>query len=181
MKKFSCVFIVVLIFALMLTACTGFEKSHIDRYTISYCSADNEPVWIEKVNFDQYPVKSGGGMMGGWKMAMGSIVLFPPPPVPKQIYIYWFNYRQQVFYEATVPLQENAEEIMYSLPKPRFGGPLLVTGVLPDGTAVVWVANGSNANFSVWIEVGRTKGHLAEGDPASRKNTTEEMRQRGEI
>ena len=73
-------------------------------------------------------------------MAGGYLLLCPPPPVPRQIYIYWFNYRQQVFYEATVPLKKDAAKTMFSLPKPRFGGPVLVTGVKPDGTAVVWVA-----------------------------------------
>ena len=181
MKKFSCVSIAVLIFTVVFTGCTGLGRSGSDRYSISYCSADNEPVYIERVKYDQYNVMPGGILMGGWQIAGGSIELFPPPPVPKQIYIYWFSYRQQVFYEATVPLKENADKIMYDLPKPRFGGPLLVTGVLPDGTAVVWVANGSNAKFSTWIEVGRTIGHLVDGDVENFRSQTEEMRRREEI
>ena len=181
MKKLAHRIIAAVVIAIILNACTGLGKPYIERYDISYCSVDNEPVWIEKVLFDHYPVKSGGGMMGGWMMAGGYILLFPPPPVPKEIYIYWFNYRQQVFYEATVPLKKDAAKTMSSLPKPRFGGPVLVIGVKPDGTAVVWVTNGGDARFSTWIEVGRAKGHLAKGDPANYKNTTEGMRKRGEI
>ena len=169
--------LLLLFVGLFLLSCSNEDPD----YTISYCTADKEPVWIEKVKYDDYPIKAGGGMMGGWKKAMGLIALFPPPPVPKQIYIYWFNYRQQVFYEVTVPLQPDAAEIMENLPTPDISRPVLTTGVLPDGTAVVWVSNSLSDNYGRWIEVGRAKGHLAEGDPVSRGNTTEEMRQRGEI
>ena len=180
MKKLSHGIIAVALL-ILLTACTGLGSSYSDRYDISYCSADNEPVWIEKVQFDRYPVKSGGGMMGGWMMAGGYILLFPPPPVPRQIYIYWFNYRQQVFYEATVHLKKDAAKTMFSLPKPRFGGPVLVTGVKPDGSAMVWVTNGGDAKFSTWVEVGRAQGTLAPGDPESRRNSTESLRRRGKL
>ena len=177
MKSFFHVLPVLVCAGIILISCSKKEPN----YTISYCSADNEPVWIEKVKYDNYPVKEGGGMMGGWKQTMGLISLFPPPPVPKKIYIYWFNYRQQVFYEATVPLQPDAADIMENLKPPKYGRYVLTTGVLPDGSAVVWVSNSLSAQTGDWIEVGRARGRLAEGDPDSRKNTTEEMRQRGEI
>ncbi len=171
----------LILLVVMLSACSSLEKTHSEKYTISYCSTGDEPVWIEKVKFDDYPVKSGGGLIGGWKRAMGMISLFPTPSVPKQVYIYWFNYRQQVFYEVTVPIQKNAAEIMYNLPQLKFSANFLVTGVKPDGTAVVWVTNGSNAKFSTWVEVGRAQGTLAPGDPESRRNSTESLRRRGKL
>ncbi len=168
---------VLLMIGMCLIACSKQDPN----YTISYCSADKEPVWIEKVKYDNYPIKSGGMVLGNWQVAAGLIALFPPPPVPKKIYIYWFNYRQQVFYEATVPLQPNAADIMENLPTPDISRPVLTTGVLPDGSAVVWVSNSLSADYGSWIEVGRAKGRLAEGDVNNYRLQTEDMRQRGEI
>jgi len=182
-RAMRCV-LAVLLTAALLSACAGTSLRQPMMYDITYCSADKEPVYIEKVKFDQYYVLAAGIVMGYWQRAQKSTALFPPPPVPKQVYIYWFNYRQQVFYEATVPLLENASEIMRNLPPPPYGGrgrPYLTTGVLPDGTAVVWVSNGDWAKDSTWIEVGRAKGRLAAGNPDNHRNTTEGMRQRGEI
>lgn len=174
--------ITALVTVVLLTGCTTTLLSKSMLYDISYCSADNEPVFIEKVKYDQTEVFGGGIVMGYWKRTSGSILLYPPPSVPKEIYIYWFNYRQQVFYEATVPLKKNAEEIMRKLPIHEYGEVrYLTTGVLPDGKSVVWVSNGTWSKDSIWIEVGRAQGKRAAGDPASRKNTTEEMRKRGEI
>ena len=167
----------LLIIGICLMACSKKEPN----YTISYCTADKEPVWIEKVKYDNYPIKSGGMLLSGWQQALGLIALFPPPPVPKKIYIYWFNYRQQVFYEATVSLQPDAADIMENLPTPDISRPVLTTGVLPDGSAVVWVSNSLSADYGSWVEVGRAKGRLAEGDVNNYRLQTEDMRQRGEI
>ncbi|OEU54080.1 MAG: hypothetical protein BA871_09870 [Desulfuromonadales bacterium C00003096] len=110
------------------------------------------------------------------------MVLAPPyPPFPHEIFVRWFNYRQQRFYEATVPLKEDALQIYRDLPKPRFGRRLIVTGVLPDGQAVVWAASDHAPKFGPWVEVGRVQGRRAEGDPDQYRNTTAEMRERGEI
>ncbi len=177
MRIKSSLLLILFIVSFITVSCSNKDP----EYTVSYCTADKEPVWIERVKFDDYPMKSGGMLLNGWKQALGLIELFPPPPVPKQIYIYWFNYRQQVFYEATIPLQKDAAKIMKALPKPDYGRYVLTTGVLPDGSAVVWVGNSLSSLTGTWTEVGHAKGHLAKGDPASRKNTTEEMRQKGEI
>jgi hypothetical protein len=93
----------------------------------------------------------------------------------------WFNYKQQRFYEATVPLQEDAQVIMRRLPKSDYGDLMIVTGVLPNGQAVVWVTNGHAPKFGTWVEVGRVQGRRAEGDPDRYRNTTAEMRERREI
>ena len=177
MKSFFHVLLVFVCAAIVLMSCSKKEPS----YTISYCSADNEPVWVEKVKYDNYPIKEGGGMMGGWKQAMGLIALFPPPPIPKKIYIYWFNYRQQVFYEATVSLQPDAADIMENLPTPDISRPVLTTGVLPDGSAVVWVSNSLSADYGSWIEVGRAKGRLAQGNVQDFHDQTVSLRRRGKI
>lgn len=174
--------IAALVTVVLFSGCATALLSEPMMYTITYCSADKEPVWIEKVKFDEYWVEPAGILMGNWKLARKAVILFPPPPVPKEIYVYWFNYKQQVFYEATVPLKKNAAEQMQKLPIHESGEVrYLTTGVLPDGKAVVWVSNGDWAKDSIWIEVGRAQGKRAAGDPTSRKNTTEEMRQRGEI
>ena len=180
MKKLS-QGIIAAVLIVTLTACTGLGVSSHARYTISYSTVDSEPVYIEKVKFDKNNVMPGGILMGGRKRAMGMICLFPPPPVPNQVYIYWFNYRQQVFYEATVHIQNNAAKVMHDLPQLKFSGNFLVTGVKPDGTAVVWVTNGSNAKFSTWVEVGRAKGERVAGDVENFRDQTEGMRKRGEI
>jgi hypothetical protein len=78
-------------------------------------------------------------------------------------------------------LKENAFQIYRDLPKPQYGRKLIVTGVLPDGQAVVWVANAKVARFGTWIEVGRMQGRQVEGDPDQHRNTTAEMREHGEI
>jgi hypothetical protein len=169
---------------MMLSACaaTRLALGPSIKYTISYCSADKEPVNIDKVKYDQRWVKSGGMILGYWKHTSGDILLFPPPPIPKQIYIHWFNYRQQVFYEATVPLKDNAAEIMQQLPPhPWEGDPYLTAGVLPDGSAVVWVSNGNWVKYSLWVEVGRAKGRRVAGDVENFRAQTEYLKRRGDI
>lgn len=174
--------ITALVAAVLLTACATALLSEPMLYTITYCSADNEPVWVERVKFDQSEVMEAGILTGPWKNAGKAVALFPPPPVPKEIYVYWFNYRQQVFYEATVPLKKNAAEIMRTLPKSEYEGrPYITTGVLPDGKAVVWISNGPWPGDSTWIEVGRSQGKRAAGNPNDYKSQTEDMRKRGEI
>ena len=168
---------VLLMIGMCLVSCSKKEPN----YTISYCSADHEPVWIEKVRYDKGNVLEGGMVLGNWQVAASIISLFPPPPVPKTIYIYWFNYRQQVFYEATVPLQPDAADIMENLEPPKYGRYVLTTGVLPDGSAVVWVSNSLSAQTGRWIEVGRAKGRLAEGDAQDFHDQTVSLRRRGKI
>jgi hypothetical protein len=165
-----------------IAGCSGVGFRQGLPFDLGYTAPKEEPVFIEDVRLDGMPVMPGGILGQDWQRVSGLVVLAPPhPPFPHQIFVRWFNYKQQRFYEATVPLKENAFQIYRDLPKPQYGRKLIVTGVLPDGQAVVWVANAKVARFGTWIEVGRMQGRQVEGDPDQHRNTTAEMREHGEI
>lgn len=150
------------------------------KFDIAFSTPENEPVFIEEAIYDDTWVGRGGIMFCCWERA-GAVNIITPRPVPKKIFIRWFNYKQQKFYEATVHLPENTEATLRSLPKPEYGNPLLTVGVLPVGLMVVWLSNDLSELTGTWVEVARVQGHQAKGNPSKYKNTTEEMRERGEI
>lgn len=163
---------------LSITACQTILPA--PKFNIAFATPENEPVWIENLAYDGAHVGSAGIMFCCWKKA-GKTMIIAPRPVPKTIFIRWFNYKQQKFYEATVPLPENTEATLRSLPQKKDSTYKITTGVLPDGRVVVWVSNGLSERTGTWIEVARIQGHQAEGNPYKYKNTTEDMRARGEI
>lgn len=163
---------------LSLTACQAILPA--PKFDIAFATPNNEPVWIENLAYDDAHIGSAGIMFCCWNEA-GKIMITASRPVPKKIFIRWFNYKQQKFYEATALLPENTKATLRSLPKPEYGNPILTVGVLPDGVAVVWVSNDLSELTGTWIEVARVQGHQAEGNPYKYKNTTEDMRERGEI
>lgn len=166
----------------LITGCSGGGFRQGPPFDLGYTAPKEEPVFIEDVRFDGVPVDYPGILSFDWKRVGQLTVLAPPyPPFPHQIFVRWFNYKQQRFYEATVQLQEDAQVIMRRLPKSDYGDLMIVTGVLPDGQAVVWVTNGHAPKFGTWVEVGRIQGRQVEGDPDTHRNTTAEMRERGEI
>lgn len=150
------------------------------RFDLAFSTPENEPVFIEEATYDDTWIGRGGIMFCCWERA-GAVNVISPRPVPKKIFIRWFNYKQQKFYEATAFLPENTEATMRRLPKPRFGDAIITTGVLPNGEVVVWVSNGLSERTGTWVEVARVQGHQAEGNPGDYKSQTEEMRERGEI
>ncbi len=167
-----------------LAGCSGFNFRQGTPFDLGYTAPLGEPVYIEQVRIDKFYSIAPGilGINQDWQRVDGLIVLAPPyPPFPSEVFVRWFNYKQQRFYEATVPLKEDTPRIYRDLPKIGYGRKLLIIGVLPDGQAVVWVANAKVARFGTWIEVGRVQGQQAERDPDQRRNTTAEMRERGEI
>lgn len=167
---------------LLFAGCSGFGLHQSPSFDLGYTAPKEEPVFIEDVRLDGVHVDYPGILSFDWKRVGQLTVLAPPyPPFPQEIFVRWFNYMQQRFYEATVPLREDASDVMRHLPESDYGGLLLVTGVLPDGQAVVWVANAHAPKFGTWVEVGRVQGRRAEGDPDRYRNTTAEMRERGEI
>jgi hypothetical protein len=166
----------------LIAGCSGVGFRQGPPFDLGYTAPKEEPVFIEDVQFDGVPVDYPGILSFDWKRVGQLTVLAPPyPPFPQEIFVRWFNYKQQRFYEATVPLKEDALQIYRDLPKPQYGRRLIVTGVLPDGQAVVWVASDHAPKFGPWVEVGRVQGRRAEGDPDQHRNTTAEMRERGEI
>lgn len=150
------------------------------KFDVAFSTPKNEPVYIEDAVYDDAWIGHGGIMLCCWKDA-GRINVIGDRPVPKMVFIRWFNYKQQKYYEATVLLPENLKSIMWKLPEPRFGGRILTTGVLPNGEVVVWASNGLDERMGTWVEVARTKGHVATGDPHNHRSQTEEMKERGEI
>jgi hypothetical protein len=141
-------------------------------------------VYIEQIRLGKfYSIPPGIlGLDQGWERVGKLIVLAPPyPPFPQEIFVRWFNYKQQQFYEATVPLKEDALLVFRDLPQPEYGRRLIVTGVLPDGQAVVWVTNAKVARFGTWIEAGRVQGRQTEGDVEDYRPQIESMRKRGRI
>ena len=181
MYKIFCLSLLSLLLAatLFLTTSCGFSFLPI-KYDVGFSAHKENPVYIEKVIYDDTWYSSGGILSLDWK-EVGKIMVISPRPVPKKIFIRWFNYKQQWFYEATVPLPENTEATLRGLPKPEYGNPILTIGVLPDGGVVIWVGNSLSERTGTWIEVARVQGHQAEGNPYKYKNTTEDMRARGEI
>jgi hypothetical protein len=176
------VFALCLLGLFTFVGCSSFGFRQGPPFNLGYTAPKEEPVFIENVRFDDVPVDYPGILSFDWKRVGQLTVLAPPyPPFPNEVFVRWFNYKQQRFYEATVPLKENAFQIYRDLPKPQYGRKLIVTGVLPDGQAVVWVANAKVARFGTWIEVGRMQGRQVEGDPDQHRNTTAEMREHGEI
>lgn len=176
------IFALCLVGLLTLTGCSGFNLRQGPPFNLGYTAPKEEPVFIEDVRFEGVHVDYPGILSLDWKRVGQLTILAPPhPPFPKIIFVRWFNYKQQRFYEATVPLQEEALDLMRNLPKSDYGGLLIVTGVLPDGQAVVWVANAHAPKFGTWVEVGRVQGRQAEGDPDRYRNSTAGMRKRGRI
>ena len=167
-----------------LVGCSGLNFRQGPPFDLGYTAPLGEPVYIEQIRLGKfYSIPPGIlGLDQGWERVGKLIVLAPPyPPFPHEVFVRWFNYKQQRFYEATVPLQEDAQVIMRRLPKSDYGDLMIVTGVLPNGQAVVWVTNGHAPKFGTWVEVGRVQGRRAEGDPDRYRNTTAEMRERREI
>jgi hypothetical protein len=168
----------------LFAGCAGVGFRNGPPFDLGYTAPLGEPVYIEQIRLGKfYSIPPGIlGLDQGWERVGKLIVLAPPyPPFPQEIFVRWFNYKQQRFYEATVPLREDALQVYRDLPKPQYGRRLIVTGVLPDGQAVVWVASDHAPKFGPWVEVGRVQGRQAEGDPDQHRNTTAEMRERGEI
>ncbi len=166
----------------LVAGCSGVGFRLGPPFNLGYTAPKEEPVYIEDVRLDGMPVMPGGILGQDWQRVSGLVVLAPPyPPFPHQIFVRWFNYKQQRFYEATVSLREDASDVMRHLPKSDYGGLLLVTGVLPDGQAMVWVANAHAPKFGSWIEVGRVQGRQVEGDVENYRPQIESMRKRGRI
>jgi hypothetical protein len=166
----------------LFAGCAGVGFRQGPPFDLGYTAPKEEPVFIEDVRLDGVHVDYPGILSFDWQRVGQLTVLAPPyPPFPHQIFVRWFNYKQQRFYEATVPLREDALQVYRELPKPLYGRRLIVTGVLPDGQAMVWVASDHAPKFGPWVEVGRVQGRQAEGDPDQHRNTTAEMRERGEI
>ncbi len=168
----------------LIAGCSGAGFRNGTPFDLGYTAPLGEPVYIDQIRLGKfYSVPPGIlGLDQGWERVGKLIVLAPPyPPFPHEILVRWFNYKQQRFYEATVTLKEDALQIYRALPKPQYGRRLVVTGVLPDGQAVVWAASDHAPKFGRWIEVGRVQGRRVEGDPDQHRNTTAEMRERGEI
>ena len=120
--------------------------------------------------------------MSGWK-EYGTHNYHDKRPVPKKLFLRWFNYRQQKFYEATVNLPDKTEQILKQLKKtkPEHGFLGIVAGVKGDGEAVVWATNGSSAKYNTWIEVARQMGREVPGDADNYEPHIKYMRERGEI
>ena len=166
----------------LIAGCSGAGLRQGPPFDLGYTAPKEEPVFIEDVRLDGLPVMPGGILGQDWQKVSGLIVLAPPyPPFPQEIFVRWFNYKQQRFYEATVPLKEDALQIYRDLPKPQYGRRLIVTGVLPDGQAVVWVASDHAPKFGPWVEVGRVQGRQAEGDVENYRPQIDSMRKRGRI
>jgi len=166
----------------LIAGCSGVGFLQCPPFDLGFTAPKEEPVFIEDVQFDEVPVDSPGILSFDWKRVGQLTVLAPPyPPFPQEIFVRWFNYKQQRFYEATVPLQEDALQIYRDLPEPQFGRRLIVTGVLPDGQAVVWVATDHAPKFGPWVEVGRVQGRQVEGDVENYRPQIESMRKRGRI
>jgi len=168
----------------LIAGCSGVGFRHGPPFNLGYTASLGEPVYIEQIRLGKfYSIPPGIlGLDQGWERVGKLIVLAPPyPPFPQEIFVRWFNYKQQRFYEATVPLREDALLVFRDLPQPEYGRRLIVTGVLPNGQAVVWVTNTKVARFGTWVEVGRIQGRQAEGNPDQYRNSTAGMRKRGRI
>ncbi|MDA8137797.1 MAG: DUF2931 family protein [Desulfobacteraceae bacterium] len=163
-----------------LTGCPLFSKPI--RFDVAWATPQGEPVYIEDSVYDDSWRFSSGILSCCWKKASKIAVLAPPfPPVPHKVRIRWFNYKQQKYYEATVPLPQDSKKIMLSLPNPDKDNLIITTGVQPDGQAVVWFSDGLSEHSGTWIEVGRAQAKEVPGDPNDHKAQTEEMRELGEI
>ncbi len=181
MKSFRLILAALLITPLFsLAGCTSFKAQ--ERFDIGYTHNREDPVFIEKVIFDKSFYDAPGIISLDWKEVGKITVPAPPfPPVPQKIFIRWFDYKQQVFYETTVKIPIEAAKVVTDLPKPRFGSRIITTGVLPNGEAVVWVSNSLRASIGTWIELARAQGRQVEGDVENYRPQIEEMRQLGEI
>ena len=152
------------------------------RFDLAFSTPKGEPVYIERVVYDDAFSGVCGMLTCCWKRARKINVLAPPyPAVPKKIFVRWFNYKQQKYYEGTAILHEDTEKKLRRLRKVNLSNHKLTTGVMPDGQIVVWISNGMSEKSGTWIEVARAQGHVAEGDPAAYSTHTEDMRKRGEI
>jgi hypothetical protein len=168
----------------LIAGCSGVGFRNGPPFDLGYTAPLGEPVYIEQIRLGKfYSIPSGIlGISQDWQRVDALIVLAPPyPPFPYEIFVRWFNYKQQRFYEATVPLKEDALQIYRDLPKPQYGRRLIVTGVLPDGQAVVWVASDHAPKFGPWVEVGRVQGRRVQGDVENYRPQIESMRKRGKI
>ncbi len=153
-----------------------------EKFDIGFSAPKSDPVYIEKIIYDNSWAMSAGILSLDWKEVGKIIVPAPPyPPVPQKIFIRWFDYKQQVFYETTVDIPREAAKVVASVPKPQFGSRIITTGVLPNGQAVVWVSNSLRDSTGTWIELARAQGSQVEGDVENYRAQTEEMRQLGEI
>ncbi len=170
------------LFTLAGCSSVGFRQG--TPFNLGYTAPLGEPVYIEQVRIGKfYSIPPGILGLGlGWERVGKLIVLAPPyPPFPQEIFVRWFNYKQQRFYEAAVPLKEDTLQVYRDLSEPEYGRRLIVTGVLPNGQAVVWAANSKVARFGTWVEVGRVKGQQVEGDVENYRPQIESMRRRGRI
>ena len=180
MKRQTPFFTTLVLLTVFCAQMTGCQPP--PQYDLAFSTPKDEPVYFERVVYDDAFSGVCGMLTCCWKRARKINVLAPPyPAVPKKIFVRWFNYKQQQYYEATVTLPDNGEKIMRSLRKPEYGPHILTTGVKPDGLVVIWFSNGLSEKSGTWIEVARAQGHVAEGDPELRRNSTRGFRERGMI
>lgn len=168
-------FIIVLILSTLisLTGCATPDRQ-MSNWSFSVAAPKHYRVWVEHLEFEKSDARH-------WRMPVGGVDCCwqgpdgpsgpggPLTPFPDYIGIQWFSFAESKTYQRLIPLPKNLERKMLepatfrsSVGTSQSPREMLVIGLAPGGTIVLWIMN----QIGNEIEVARFQANEIAGDPS---------------